>query len=60
MKLDKSLEEMLAQEAEKLRREAEKLPHGPERDHILRKARQAETGSHMTNWISSPGLQPPD
>jgi hypothetical protein len=26
---------------------------------MLRKARQAETGAHMTEWLGSPGLQPP-
>jgi hypothetical protein len=33
---------------------------GAERDAMLRKARQAETGSHMSEWLSSPGLRPPD
>ena len=53
------LEERLAQEAERLRKQAKELPHGPEREILLRKARQAETGSHMTEWLTSPGLQPP-
>jgi hypothetical protein len=26
---------------------------------MIRKARQAETGSHMSEWLRSPGLQPP-
>ncbi|TYL83905.1 hypothetical protein FXB40_45745 [Bradyrhizobium rifense] len=52
-------EERLAEEARRLREEAELLPHGPVRDAALRKARQAETGSHMTEWLTSPGLQPP-
>jgi hypothetical protein len=26
----------------------------------LRKARQAETGSHISEWLRSPGLQPPE
>jgi hypothetical protein len=42
-----------------LREEAKKLPHGPEREILLRKARQAETGSHLSEWLRSPGLQPP-
>ncbi|MEY9390663.1 hypothetical protein ACVIJW_006203 [Bradyrhizobium barranii subsp. barranii] len=29
------------------------------RQELLRKARQAETGSHMSEWRRSPGLQPP-
>jgi hypothetical protein len=55
-----SLEERLAEEARRLREEAERLPHGPVRDDALRRARQAETGSHMTEWLTSPGLQPPE
>ncbi|MET4022756.1 hypothetical protein ABIA85_007776 [Bradyrhizobium sp. LA6.10] len=41
-----TLEERLGQEAQRLREEAKRLPHGPEREILLRKARQAETGSH--------------
>ena len=55
-----TLEDRLAQEAERLREEAKKLPHGPEREILLRKARQAETGSHISDWLRSPGLQPPE
>lgn len=54
-----SLEERLAEQASRLREEAELLPHGPVRDEALRRARQAETGSHMSEWLRSPGLQPP-
>jgi len=45
-----------------LRRQAKELPHGLEREILLRKARQAKTGSHMmhmSEWLTSPGLQPP-
>jgi hypothetical protein len=54
------LEARLAAEAERLREEADSLPPGAARDEILRKARQAETGSQMSEWLRSPGLQPPD
>jgi hypothetical protein len=54
-----SLEERLADEAKHLREEAELLPPGPDHDAILRKARQAETGSHVSEWLHSPGLQVP-
>jgi hypothetical protein len=54
-----SLEERLAEEARRFREEAELLPHGPVRDEALRRARQAETGSYMNTWLTSPGLQPP-
>ncbi|MET4520175.1 hypothetical protein [Bradyrhizobium sp. I1.7.5] len=55
-----TLEERLAQETQRLREEAKRLPHGPEREILLRKARQAETGSHISDWLRSPGLQPPE
>jgi hypothetical protein len=55
-----SLEERLAEEAKRLRAEAKLLPPGAIRDEMIRKARQAETGSHMSEWLSSPGLRPPE
>jgi hypothetical protein len=54
-----SLEERLADEAKHLREEAELLPPGPSREAVLRRARQAETGSHVSEWLRSPGLQAP-
>ena len=50
-----SLEERLAEEAKRLREEAKLLPPGVVRDTLLRRARQAETGAHMSEWLSSPG-----
>jgi hypothetical protein len=41
----KFLQERLADEAAKLREQAELLPPGRLRDEVLRKARQAETGA---------------
>lgn len=55
-----SLEERLAEVARRLREEAKLLPHGPAREEALRKARQAETGSHINEWLTSPGLRPPE
>jgi hypothetical protein len=55
-----SLEARLAEEAAKLRKQAEGMPHGIERDRLMRLARQAESGSHMSGWLRSPGLQPPE
>ena len=54
-----SLEVRLANEATRLRNEARGTPHGVERERLVRRARQAETGSHISEWLSSPGLQPP-
>jgi hypothetical protein len=46
----RSLEERLAEEAKRLRAEAKLLPPGAVREEMIRKARQAETGSHMSEW----------
>lgn len=54
-----TLEERLAAEAQRLREEARMQKPGAARDHMLRKARQCETGSHMSEWLRSPGLQAP-
>jgi hypothetical protein len=54
-----SLEERLVEEAKQLREEAKRLPPGPKREILLRKARQDETASHLTAWLTSPGLQAP-
>lgn len=54
-----SVEKRLAEEAKHLREQAELLPPGAVREATLRKARQTETASHMSEWLSSPGLQPP-
>jgi hypothetical protein len=58
-KQSNSLEERLSDEAKRLREEAKLLPPGAVREQVLRKARQAETGSHMSEWLRSPGLKPP-
>jgi hypothetical protein len=55
-----TFEERLAEEAIKFKAAAEKLPPGSmARELLLRRARQAETASHIENWLRSPGLQPP-
>ena len=54
-----SLEGRLSEEAKRLREEAKLLPPGAVRETLLRRARQAETGSHMGEWLRSPGLRPP-
>ena len=54
-----TLNERLAQEAKRLRDQAKLLPPGAVRENLLRKARQAETGLHISEWLASPGLQPP-
>jgi hypothetical protein len=54
-----SLQHRLAEEAERLREEARLLKPGTLREALLRRARQCDTGAHMTEWLTSPGLQPP-
>ncbi|WP_338129070.1 hypothetical protein [Bradyrhizobium yuanmingense] len=53
-KQTQSLDERLHQQANRLREEVKSLPRGPEREQVLRKARQAETASHMSEWLTSP------
>ena len=59
-KLTLTLEARLAEEAKRLREEAKLLPPGAPREELIRKARQAEIGSHLTEWLTSPGLRPPE
>jgi hypothetical protein len=53
------LDKRLSEEAVRLRKEARGAPPGVERDRLIRKARHAETGSRMSEWLSSPGLRSP-
>jgi hypothetical protein len=53
------LQDRIALHALRLKEEAQSLRPGPERDDLMRRARQAETASHMDDWLSSPGLRPP-
>ena len=54
-----TFEERLAEEAERFRKAAEELPQGTARELLLRRARQAETASHLNAWLRSPGLRSP-
>ena len=55
-----TFEERLAQEALEFKEAADKQPNGSQaRELLLRRARQAETGSNFDKW-SSPGLRPPE
>jgi hypothetical protein len=46
-----SFQDRLNAFAKSARAEAEELPPGIERDNV--------TASHLTEWVNSPGLQPP-
>jgi hypothetical protein len=52
--------ERLAEEAMRFKLAAEKACVGSTaRELLLKRARQAETASHINDWVSSPGLAPP-
>lgn len=53
------LEHRLATEAVQLRDQTRTMKQGKAREDALRKARQCETGARMSEWLRSPGLQPP-
>jgi hypothetical protein len=53
------LDKRLRQHARRLRDEAQAVPPGMDRERLLRLARQAETASHIDQWLTSPGLRPP-
>jgi hypothetical protein len=54
-----ALKARLDLEAQQLRDEAKSCPPGHKRDSLLRKARQNEITSNITEWLTSPGLKPP-
>jgi hypothetical protein len=54
-----SFKDRLLAFAKDARIRADNLPPGPAKDHLLRKARQADTATHLNEWANSPELQPP-
>ena len=58
-KQSQSLKDRLVIFANDARQQASGLPPGPGKDDLLRKARQADTASHIDEWVNSTGLQPP-
>jgi len=55
-----TFEENIAAEKAKLEAQVAKLKPGPQKDALLRKIRQLDTAAHMSEWLSSPGLKPPE
>ena len=55
-----TFEENIAAEKAKLEAQVAKLKHGPQKDALVRKIRQLDTALHMSEWLSSPGLRPPE
>lgn len=54
-----TLQDRLSAWAARVQEQADKLRPGPERDALIRKARQADVAIHLDDWARSPGLQPP-
>jgi hypothetical protein len=55
-----TFEQRLAVEAAQFKEAAEKESPGTlARELLLRRARQAETASHINKWLTSPGVAPP-
>jgi hypothetical protein len=55
-----TFEENIAAEKAKLEAQVAKLKNGPQRDALVRKIRQLDTALHVSEWLSSPGLRPPE
>jgi hypothetical protein len=45
--------------ADEARELAKRLPAGPEREAMIKKARRTKVAEDLDKWVSSPGLQPP-
>ena len=54
-----TFEGKIAAEKAKLEAQLAQMKPGPETDGLRRKLRELETASHMSEWLSSPGLQAP-
>jgi hypothetical protein len=54
-----TFEENIAAQKAKLEAQLSGLKPGPRMDALRKKIRQLETASHMSEWLSSPGLQTP-
>jgi len=53
------LQDRVALHTLRLKAEARALRPGPERDAMIRRARHADTASHLDEWLLSPGLRTP-
>ena len=54
-----TIEQKWHQQSEAATAEAEKLPHGKEREALERKARQLQTASQINQWLAASELKPP-
>jgi len=53
------LKDRLAAFAKEMVEQASILPPGAEKEDLLRRARRADTASHLDDWANSLELQPP-
>ncbi|OAF10023.1 hypothetical protein AYJ54_12645 [Bradyrhizobium centrolobii] len=56
-KQTQSLQERLLSSAEKARELARRMPAGKDRELLLRRAKQNEVTSNLTEWLSAPGFR---
>jgi hypothetical protein len=54
-----TLEERLLEDIAQLREQARNMKPGVALDQVLRRIRQNETASHMSEWLASPGMRAP-
>jgi hypothetical protein len=59
MSKKKTIEQKWLEQSEAAKDEAAKLPYGKLKHQLLQRARQLHTASQISQWLSSPGLQPP-
>jgi hypothetical protein len=54
-----SFAERIAEQRRRLEAEIARTEPGPARSDLQKKLRQLDVASHLTEWLSSPGLQRP-
>jgi hypothetical protein len=54
-----TFDQRLSAERARIEAELEKTNPGPQRDKLMRKLRQLDAASQISEWASSPGLQAP-
>jgi hypothetical protein len=50
-----TLQDRLSAWVKQVKEDAARLPPGPERDALLKKARQAELANHLQDWVKPTG-----
>ena len=58
--LPHTFEDNIAAEKARLEAQIAKLKPGPQMDALRKENQAANTASHMSDWLRSPGLQPPE